>query len=40
MHRLELETLQRCSEVLEGRPLLIKSQDPRLLDQPQGVVYA
>lgn len=39
MQRLEQETLERCSEVLEGRPLLIKSQDPRLLDQPCGVVY-
>jgi D-3-phosphoglycerate dehydrogenase len=33
MHRLELETLQRCFEILEGQPLLIKSRDPRLLGQ-------
>jgi D-3-phosphoglycerate dehydrogenase len=39
MQRLQLETLQRCNEVLLGQPLLIKSQDPRLLDQPGGVVY-
>jgi D-3-phosphoglycerate dehydrogenase len=33
MHRLEQETLQRCFEILEGQPLLIKSRDPRLLGQ-------
>ncbi len=31
MHRLEAETLERCFEILEGREVLVKSQDPRLL---------
>ena len=39
MHRLEQETLQRCFEILQGRPVLIKSQDPRLQGQKHGVVY-
>ena len=39
MHRLEQETLQRCFEILEGRPVLIKSKDPRLQGQKHGVVY-
>jgi len=39
MHRLEEEALQRCFEILEGRPVLIKSQDPRLLSQKHGVIY-
>lgn len=39
MHRLEEETLQRCFEILEGRPVLIKSKDPRLQGQSQGVNY-
>jgi len=30
MERLEGETLERCFEVLEGRPVLVKSKDPRL----------
>lgn len=30
MRRLEAETLERCFEILEGRPVLIKSRDPRL----------
>lgn len=30
MHRLEVETLERCAEILEGREVLIKSRDPRL----------
>ena len=39
MHRLEQETLQRCFEILQGRPVLIKSKDPRLQGQMHGVVY-
>jgi len=39
MLRLEEETLQRCFEILEGRPVLIKSNDPRLLGQKHGVVF-
>ena len=30
MHRLEVETLERCFEILEGRDVLVKSGDPRL----------
>lgn len=30
MHRLEAETLERCLEIIEGRPVIIKSDDPRL----------
>ncbi len=40
MHRLEQETLQRCFESLEGQPVTIKSEDPRLLGQEHGVIYA
>ncbi len=39
MQRLEQETLQRCNEILLGQPVSIKSRDPRLQDQPHGVVY-
>jgi len=39
MQRLEEETLLRCFEILEGRPVLIKSKDPRLLRQKQGVRF-
>ena len=35
MERLERETLDRCSEVIEERPVLIKSDDPRLQNQAQ-----
>ncbi len=34
MERLETETLERCGEMLDGRPVLIKSTDPRLAGQP------
>jgi D-3-phosphoglycerate dehydrogenase len=40
MERLEQETLERCDELLEGRPLLVKSRDPRLRRQAHGVVFA
>jgi len=30
MARLEAETLERCLEIIEGRPVTIKSADPRL----------
>ncbi|MCQ0094183.1 2-hydroxyacid dehydrogenase [Roseovarius sp. M141] len=33
MERLERETLERCNELLEGRPVLVKSADPRLQRQ-------
>ena len=40
MARLEAETLERCMEVLERRPVLVKSRDPRLRSQRQGVRFA
>lgn len=39
MARLEQETLERCAEILEGRPVLIKSHDPRLRAQQHGVTF-
>jgi D-3-phosphoglycerate dehydrogenase len=39
MARLENETLARCFEILEGRPVLVKSHDPRLRAQTHGVVF-
>ena len=39
MQRLEDDTLARCFEILEGRPVLIKSADPRLVSQEHGVVF-
>ena len=38
MQRLEDETLERCEELLGGRPVLIKSSDPRLTGQTRGVL--
>ena len=39
MQRLEDETLERCFEALEGRPLTVKSHDPRLRAQTAGVRF-
>lgn len=39
MARLEAETLERCRELLAGEPVLIKSSDPRLRAQTQGVRF-
>ena len=39
MARLEEETLQRCMEVLQGEPVMIKSTDPRLQRQSKGVRF-
>src|SRR5258708_34992454 len=39
MARLTADTLARCCEILEGRPVLIKSHDPRLRAQRHGVVF-
>ncbi|MDG2406805.1 MAG: C-terminal binding protein [Paracoccaceae bacterium] len=39
MERLETETLERCFEFLEGRNVLIKSEDPRLRVQSERVVF-
>jgi D-3-phosphoglycerate dehydrogenase len=40
MRRLEDETLERCLEIIEGRPVLVKSQDPRLRSQTTGVRFS
>jgi len=39
MQRLEDETYARCMEVLEGRPVTVKSKDPRLTAQENGVIF-
>ncbi|QKC98086.1 2-hydroxyacid dehydrogenase [Mesorhizobium sp. NZP2298] len=39
MRRLEDDTLARCFEILEGRPVTIRSQDPRLRAQISGVSF-
>jgi len=40
MERLQRETLARCRELLDGRPVLVKSRDPRLRAQAHGVRFA
>jgi D-3-phosphoglycerate dehydrogenase len=40
MDRLEKETLERCDELIAGRPVLVKSNDPRLRGQTGGVVFS
>lgn len=40
MRRLTDDTLARSMEMLEGRPVLIKSHDPRLRAQTRGVAFA
>ena len=40
MQRLEAEALERCFEMLEGRPVLVKSHDPRLRAQRERVRFA
>lgn len=39
MQRLEQDTLARCDEILEGRPVHIRSLDPRLRAQTRNVVF-
>lgn len=39
MARLEAETLERCAEIIEGRPVWVKSHDPRLRAQNRGVRF-
>jgi len=39
MRRLTEDTLARALEILEGRPVLIKSHDPRLRAQRRGVIF-
>jgi D-3-phosphoglycerate dehydrogenase / 2-oxoglutarate reductase len=39
MRRLTDDTLARAREILEGRPVLVKSHDPRLRAQRRGVIF-
>jgi D-3-phosphoglycerate dehydrogenase len=39
LRRLTDDTLARCREILEARPVLVKSHDPRLRAQQSGVVF-
>lgn len=39
MERLEEDALARCNEILQGKPVLIKSADPRLTGQEHGVIF-
>jgi D-3-phosphoglycerate dehydrogenase len=39
MERLERETLRRCDELIAGKPVLVKSHDPRLRGQQHGVIF-
>lgn len=39
MERLEEETLERCREIIDGRPVTVKSPDPRLRAQTRGVRF-
>ncbi|RUX08300.1 NAD(P)-dependent oxidoreductase [Mesorhizobium sp. M8A.F.Ca.ET.165.01.1.1] len=39
MRRLEDDTLARCFEILEGRPVTVRSHDPRLRAQTGGIVF-
>jgi D-3-phosphoglycerate dehydrogenase len=39
MARLTQDTLERCREMLEGCPVLVRSRDPRLRAQRSGVVF-
>ena len=40
MRRLSDDTLARCDEILQGRPVEIRSHDPRLRAQARNVVFA
>ncbi|KRE11134.1 hydroxyacid dehydrogenase [Bosea sp. Root381] len=40
MRRLSKDTLARCFEILDGRPVEIRSQDPRLRAQRRSVAFA
>lgn len=40
MQRLSDDTLARCFELLEGRPVTVRSRDPRLRAQSRGVRFA
>ncbi|MBZ9898043.1 C-terminal binding protein [Mesorhizobium sp. BR1-1-6] len=39
MRRLEDDTLARCFEILDGRPVTVRSSDPRLRAQTSGVSF-
>jgi D-3-phosphoglycerate dehydrogenase len=39
MERLEDETIERCMEILEGRRVVVKSDDPRLRGQRRGMRF-
>jgi len=39
MQRLAQDTLERCAEIMSGKPVLVKSADPRLISQSSGVVF-
>jgi D-3-phosphoglycerate dehydrogenase len=39
MDRLEVDTLDRCREIVAGKPVRVKSRDPRLRAQARGVVF-
>ncbi|KAA3448726.1 hydroxyacid dehydrogenase [Mesorhizobium sp. SARCC-RB16n] len=39
MRRLEDDTLARCFEILEGRPVTVRSHDPRLRAQTAGIAF-
>ncbi|MNL55818.1 D-3-phosphoglycerate dehydrogenase [compost metagenome] len=39
MQRLSQETLARCCELLESRPVTIRSHDPRLRAQARNVLF-
>ncbi|TPM60826.1 C-terminal binding protein [Mesorhizobium sp. B2-2-4] len=39
MRRLEDDTLARCFEILDGRPVIVRSSDPRLRAQTSGVSF-
>jgi len=39
MQRLEDDTLERCREILSGRPVRVKSNDPRLRSQRENVRF-
>ena len=40
MQRLEEDTLERCAEIMSGKPVVIKSGDPRLTSQASGVRFS
>ncbi|QKD05080.1 2-hydroxyacid dehydrogenase [Mesorhizobium loti] len=40
MRRLEDDTLARCFEILDGRPVTVRSHDPRLRVQTAGVMFS